>query len=89
VVIAVIAQAIWLSMSGKPALLQTSGFVLLLLVLLQATIGVWTLLLLVPLHLALAHQAGAAILLGAATHHLWLTRRLVPAAAGAQLAARA
>ncbi len=89
VVLAVIAQAIWLSMSGKPALLQTSGFVLLLLVLLQATIGVWTLLLLVPLHLALAHQAGAAILLGAAIHHLWLTRRVVPAAAGAQLAARA
>jgi cytochrome c oxidase assembly protein subunit 15 len=74
VVLAVIGQAVWLSLSRKPPLLQTSGFVLVLLVLLQATLGVWTLLLSVPLQLALAHQAGAAILFGAALHHVWLAR---------------
>jgi cytochrome c oxidase assembly protein subunit 15 len=41
-----------------------------LLVTLQATLGITTLLLVVPLHLALAHQFGAVIVLGAAVLHL-------------------
>jgi len=91
VVVAVIAQALWLSSSRKPPLLQTSGFVLVLLTLLQATLGVWTLLLSVPIHLALAHQSGAAVLFGAALHHLWLTRGAARVAAieSAQAAASA
>ena len=44
------------------------------LALLQATIGVWTLLLAVPIGLGLAHQAGAIVLFAAALYHLWLSR---------------
>ena len=44
------------------------------LALLQATLGVWTLLLAVPIGLGLAHQAGAILLFAAALHHLWLTQ---------------
>jgi heme a synthase len=43
------------------------------LALLQATLGVWTLLLAVPIGLGLAHQAGAILLFAAALYHLWLT----------------
>ena len=42
---------------------------------LQALLGVVTLMTRVPLHLALAHQAGAAILLGVATALAWRVRR--------------
>jgi len=42
---------------------------------LQALLGVVTLMTRVPLHLALAHQAGAAILLGTATALAWRVRR--------------
>jgi cytochrome c oxidase assembly protein subunit 15 len=43
------------------------------LALLQATLGVWTLLLAVPIGLGLAHQAGAILLFAAALYHVWLT----------------
>ena len=55
--------------------LITSGFILMCLALLQATIGVWTLLLGVPIGLGLAHQAGAMVLFAAALYHLWLSLR--------------
>jgi cytochrome c oxidase assembly protein subunit 15 len=42
---------------------------------LQASLGVATLMLRVPLPLALIHQAGAAILLGLATAMAWRVRR--------------
>ena len=58
----------------------TSGFILMCLALLQATIGVWTLLLGVPIGLGLAHQAGAMVLFAAALYHLWLSlERRAPA----------
>jgi heme a synthase len=54
---------------------------------LQATLGVWTLLLAVPITLGLAHQAGAVLLFVAALYHLWLARD--PAAEPTQVATRA
>ena len=40
--------------------------------LLQATIGVWTLLLKVPIELGLAHQAGALAVFAAGIYHFWI-----------------
>ena len=57
-------KAVWLL--RRPILLDR-------LALLQATLGVWTLLLAVPIALGLAHQAGAILLFAAALYHLWLT----------------
>jgi len=41
--------------------------------LLQAALGVWTLLLRVPTPLGLAHQAGAIVLFAGTLSHFWLT----------------
>lgn len=43
----------------------------------QAVIGIWTLLAVVPLSLGLAHQGGAAIVTALAVRHWWLSSRLV------------
>ena len=59
------------------------------LALLQATLGVWTLLLAVPIGLGLAHQAGAILLFAAALYHLWLTLGATAPAAEAQAASSA
>jgi cytochrome c oxidase assembly protein subunit 15 len=40
--------------------------------LLQVTLGVWTLLLAVPIELGLAHQAGAIVVFSASVYHVWL-----------------
>lgn len=71
VVIATIVQAVWLARnpSGQP--LFGSAATLAVFVLLQATLGVWTLLLAVPLTLGLAHQAGAVMVFVAALYHFW------------------
>ena len=42
--------------------------------LLQAMLGIWTLLAQVPLHLGLAHQAGAAAIFAIAVWHLYVVR---------------
>jgi heme a synthase len=73
VVLATILQAGWLALRRGAPELVTSAFILMCLALLQATLGVWTLLLAVPIGLGLAHQAGAILLFGAALYHLWLT----------------
>ncbi len=73
VVAATLAQAGWLAVKRAPSALITSGFAVACFALLQATLGVWTLLLVVPIPLALAHQAGAMVLFAAAVYHLWLT----------------
>ena len=80
VVLATILQSGWLAARhGAPESI-TSGFILMCLALLQATIGVWTLLLGVPIGLGLAHQAGAMVLFAAALYHLWLSlERRAPA----------
>jgi cytochrome c oxidase assembly protein subunit 15 len=59
------------------------------LALLQATLGVWTLLLAVPIELGLAHQAGAILLFAAALYHLWLTLTKTAPARDAQAASSA
>src|SRR6476659_10322773 len=80
VVLATIAQAAWLAFGRKDPELITSAFILMCFALLQATLGVWTLLLSVPIALGLAHQAGAILLFAAALYHIWLTQaRAVPA----------
>jgi cytochrome c oxidase assembly protein subunit 15 len=73
VVLATILQASWLALRRAAPELVTSAFILMCLALLQATLGVWTLLLAVPIELGLAHQAGAILLFAAALYHLWLT----------------
>jgi heme a synthase len=73
VVLATILQAGLVTLRRAAPELVTSAFILMCLALLQATLGVWTLLLAVPIGLGLAHQAGAIVLFSAALHHLWLT----------------
>jgi cytochrome c oxidase assembly protein subunit 15 len=89
VVLATIAQAGWLALRRKAPELVTSAFILMCLALLQATLGVWTLLLSVPIGLGLAHQAGAMLLFAAALYHFWLTLERAPSARKAQAAASA
>jgi cytochrome c oxidase assembly protein subunit 15 len=73
VVFATILQAGWLALRRAAPELVVSAFILVCLALLQATLGVWTLLLAVPIGLGLAHQAGAILLFAAALYHLRLT----------------
>jgi cytochrome c oxidase assembly protein subunit 15 len=53
-----------------------SGLLVAIAALAQAALGVWTLLAVVPIHLALAHQALAVVLLGLAVWHLHEVRRM-------------
>jgi heme a synthase len=75
VVVATLAQVLWLAASGRHPSLVPSALAVACFALLQATIGVWTLLLAVPIELGLAHQAGAVAVFGASVHHLWLATR--------------
>jgi cytochrome c oxidase assembly protein subunit 15 len=88
VVLASLAEAAWLAATQKSSALIGSALTLACLVLLQATLGVWTLLLAVPIPLGLAHQAGAIAVFAAALHHFWLATRGSAPATG-QAAARA
>jgi cytochrome c oxidase assembly protein subunit 15 len=89
VVLATILQAGWLTLRRAAPELVTSAFILMCLALLQATLGVWTLLLAVPIGLGLAHQAGAILLFAAALYHLWLTLCATAPATEAQAASSA
>jgi len=89
VVIATLAQFAWLRLRGSDGALLASALTLTLLAVLQALLGVWTLLLAVPIVLGLAHQAGAIAVFIAALVHLWLARQSLPAANSAQAAASA
>ncbi len=73
VVIATIAQAVWLAKARGAQPLVGSAATLAVFALLQATLGVWTLLLAVPLTLGLAHQAGAVFVFVAALYHFFLS----------------
>lgn len=75
IVLAALGQLVWLAIRGAPQPLLGSALTLALLAVLQATIGVWTLLLAVPITLGLAHQAGAIAVFAAALYHFWLSRR--------------
>jgi heme a synthase len=89
VVAATLGQAVWLALKRAPQLLIWSASTLALFAVLQAVIGVWTLLLAVPITLGLAHQAGAIALFAAALYHVWLARRQPIPAVPTQTAASA
>ena len=89
VVVAALGQALWLALRGEGQSLVGSAVTLAVLAVLQATLGVWTLLLAVPIPLGLAHQAGAIVVFVAALHHLWLARHEVADAPKAQTLASA
>jgi cytochrome c oxidase assembly protein subunit 15 len=74
VIVVTLTQAVWLALKRAPQPLIGTALTLAALALLQATIGVWTLLLVVPIELGLAHQAGAIALFGVAVYHLWQAR---------------
>jgi cytochrome c oxidase assembly protein subunit 15 len=74
VVLAALGQLAWLALKGAAQPLLGSAFTLALFALLQAALGVWTLLLSVPIALGLAHQAGAIALFSVALYHFWLAR---------------
>jgi cytochrome c oxidase assembly protein subunit 15 len=89
VVLAALGQLAWLALKGAAQPLLGSALTLALFALLQAALGVWTLLLSVPIALGVAHQAGAIALFATALYHFWLARHAGPAAPEAQLAASA
>ncbi len=89
VVATTIAQALWLALKGASQSLIGSSLMLAVAALLQATLGVWTLLLAVPIELGLAHQAGAIAVFAAALFHLWSARHDTIPATEAQAAASA
>jgi heme a synthase len=74
VVVFALGQAAWLALKHAPAPLIGTALTLAVLALLQAVIGVWTLLLAVPIELGLAHQAGAIALFAVALYHFWVAR---------------
>ncbi len=78
-----------MAIKAAPQILIGSALVLALFAVLQATLGVWTLLLAVPITLGLAHQAGAIALFATALYHVWVARREPHAVAPAQPAASA
>jgi cytochrome c oxidase assembly protein subunit 15 len=79
VLAATLAQASWLALKRNAPTLAFSAMAVACVALLQATLGVWTLLLVVPVELGLAHQAGAIALFVASLHHLWLISAMSPA----------
>ena len=76
VVAAGFAQLAWLALRRAPPQLIGSALTLALIASLQALLGVWTLLLVVPIPLGLAHQTGAVAVFCAAIYHFRLTTRL-------------
>ena len=71
-VLVTLAQAVWLGLRREPQILFGTALTLAVLTLMQATLGVWTLLLAVPIMLGLAHQAGAIAVFAVALYHFWL-----------------
>jgi cytochrome c oxidase assembly protein subunit 15 len=88
-ILAATLQAVWLWLTKRPAEVIGSALVLAVATMMQAVIGVWTLLLSVPLPLGLAHQAGAILVFGFAVFHFWLTLKGVPVAERATPQSRA
>jgi heme a synthase len=73
--IAALIQAWCVCASRKEGRVRTSAFALAAAVVVQALLGIWTLLAHVPLSLGLVHQAGAAIVMAIAVWHVHATRR--------------
>lgn len=66
-------NVVLLARAGASSRIVTSAAVVLGAIVLQAAIGIWTLLQAVPLDLGLAHQGGAAIVFGLAVRHWYLS----------------
>jgi cytochrome c oxidase assembly protein subunit 15 len=76
-VLVLAAVEVWrLARAGTRSEVKGSSHLLLAAVVAQAALGIWTLLHAVPLHLGIAHQAGAALVLIVAVRHLHVTRRV-------------
>jgi cytochrome c oxidase assembly protein subunit 15 len=88
-VVAALAQLAWLHVKRAAPPVMGSALTVALLAVLQATLGVWTLLLGVPLTLGLAHQAGAVAVFVASICHYWLAGHPEAVPAPAQAAASA
>lgn len=70
-----VVQLIWLAQSADDETLVRSALLLVVGIVAQAALGVWTLLAVVPLWLGLAHQGGAALVLIIAVRHAHLMTR--------------
>ena len=82
-----VVQAVWVMRTSDDDRLARSAVILMVAVFIQAALGIWTLLAVVPLSLGLAHQGWAAVLLVIAVWHTHLMTRApspmgVPAARG-------
>jgi len=66
-----------------------TALTLAVLTLMQGTLGVWTLLLAVPITLGLAHQAGAIAVFAVALYHFWLALHVPESAPAPQNVASA
>ena len=88
-VLATLAQAVWLGLRSEPQILFGTALTLAVLTLMQATLGVWTLLLAVPITLGLAHQAGAIAVFAVALYHFWLALHVPESAPAPQNVASA
>jgi cytochrome c oxidase assembly protein subunit 15 len=89
VVLAALGQLAWLALKGAAPPLLGTALTLALFAMLQAALGVWTLLLSVPIALGLAHQAGAIAIFAVALYHFWLARGEAFGTAKPQVAASA
>ena len=74
VLAAALIQALSVFTNASGSRVRDSAFVLTAAVVLQAALGIWTLLAHVPLSLGLVHQGGAAIVMALAVWHLHATR---------------
>ncbi len=74
---AALIQTWYVHTAHKGGAVRTSAFALATAVVVQAMLGIWTLLAHVPLSLGLVHQGGAAVVMALAVWHVHTTRRSV------------
>ena len=80
IALALLGHAIGVIRRADDERLRVSAWLMAVGVVAQLALGIWTLLALVPLHLALAHQLGAAVLFIIVVRHAFLMRRAVAGA---------
>lgn len=78
IVVMVAYQALQVFKAGLQMPVVASTLILVGAVVLQVLLGIWALLSVVPLELAIAHQSGALVLFTAAIYHLHCLKRAVP-----------
>ena len=80
IALALLGHAIGVIRRADDERLRVSAWLMAVGVVAQVALGIWTLLALVPLHLALAHQLGAAVLFIIVVRHALLMRKAVAGA---------